>query len=56
MSRLNQFFEQNPDEELTYADAAVKFGISERSVMSRIGEAIREGEPLKIVRVIRRAA
>lgn len=51
---LEQFFAQNPDEELTLPDAAAKYDIPIKSVRTRISEAMREGSTLECVRIIRR--
>lgn len=51
-SRLAKYFADNPDEELTPAQAAIKFGSSERAVMMAVARAVLKGE-LEYVRVIR---
>jgi hypothetical protein len=38
VSRLEQFFIENPDEELTIHDIAAKFGVATTSVHSRLWE------------------
>lgn len=53
-AKLKEFFDTNPDEELSYADAAAKFGVPIRSVRSRVGELVRGGAPLETVHIIRR--
>lgn len=53
IARINQFFKDNPDEELTYADLAAKFGVSPETAHRRVSDAVREGEPIESVHVIR---
>lgn len=52
-SRLRQFYEDNPDEELSFADAALKFGATRRNVESVV-EQLRKLGVLESVHVIRR--
>lgn len=43
-SRLCQFFADNPDEELTYEDIAVKFGAKPDSISTTIGRLRSSGK------------
>ncbi len=42
-TRLRQFFIDNPDEELTYADIAIKFDVPQHSVATTIGRLRKQG-------------
>jgi hypothetical protein len=53
IAKLVEFFEANPDEELTVQDVATKFGCSVDTAHSRISQAIAEGELIERVHVIR---
>lgn len=53
-AQMVRYFEDNPDEELTIADAAVKFRVSRRSIISRLYE-LRQIGLVETVTVIRRA-
>ena len=52
-NRIRQFFLNNPDEELSYIDMAVKFGCSRDSARNAVAELRKGGllESLHIVRV-----
>jgi predicted transcriptional regulator len=53
-ARMLAFFEANPDEELTVAQAAVKFSVTEAAVQLAAAELERAGR-VERVKVIRRA-
>jgi transcriptional regulator GlxA family with amidase domain len=55
LGRIVAFYQNNPDEELTYADMAVKFGVDERTVQSRVSDGVRAGY-LERTYVVRLAA
>ena len=52
-ARMIRFFEDNPDEELTISDACIKFGVTRRSMASRLWE-LRQRGIVETVTVIRR--
>ncbi len=54
IARLVAFFEANPDEELTVNDIVEKFGSCRRTVENALYTARQDGEPLEIVRLVRR--
>lgn len=41
--RIADFFEANPDEELTPTDAVVKFGVRHEDICKRLSALVREG-------------
>jgi hypothetical protein len=55
LQRLEAFFSANPDEELTVAQACLKFDISEQTLRLAMNDLIRAGA-LEYVRVLRPAA
>lgn len=50
--RLIEFLQSNPDEELTFSDAAAKFGTKQRSVECAVSRLKQQGL-VESVRVIR---
>lgn len=51
-SKLLQYFAANPDEELSFSDASVKFDVKVRSLYARTTDLKAQGE-LEVVTVIR---
>lgn len=53
-AKILAFFEANPDEELTYADIAAKFGVSQASARWTVQVLLNDkANPLESVHVIR---
>lgn len=55
MGRLQRFFEDNPDEELTQEQFCTKFDVPPGSAATRIAEALRDGLVERVI-VYRRPA
>lgn len=54
LAGLRDFFAANPDEELTYEQARVKFGCMQRDLTTALGTLKARGEvEVEVVRVIR---
>ena len=53
IGRLVRWAKENPDDDLTMADACIKFNTDERSLASRLSDAKAAGLPIEAVRVIR---
>lgn len=52
-TRVVRFFEDNPDEELTYEDLCAKFDTKIRTAHLQIKRAQHEGRGIEVVTVIR---
>jgi len=52
-ARMRRFFDENHDEELTLADACIKFGMKPRSLSTLLWDMRKRGE-IETVTVIRR--
>lgn len=51
--RLAEFFENNPDEELTYEDARIKFGCTQQQLTFALARCRSAGKNVEAVHVIR---
>lgn len=53
--RLIDYFSANPDEELTFPDMSIKFGITQRYAYDLV-RRMKDEQRLEVVRIVRRKA